>query len=560
MVKCIALCLSGQSCKNNAKRNSVYCHCHHRDTDSPADPIVIHILRGEGKEDDVFETSRERLLKHSGHMRTLFEDGKEEFLPSNDCVYTIDNIAIETKYLTHIMNYINTGDFQISEKDNRNKDFIKKMEQACGYFDVDIVPEEVYFLYDPACPSNVTREGYEDDDVIYVSPMIRIYNPEGVDDWIYPDTYQYSDKTETLQQKDYVPRLLDTFSRGKVPEFKFPSQVVGACGIDEYIYVIYTLSQMPITTTIHNYYDISKDKIWVIPKVARYSTSTKTWEYDLSQRNNVPDDVFLSTMEGGGGVVVVDASIYVISGASTMVYDTMTDLWSKVEKPPGCDDTLDGTVCVVDKDIFLFCGKNYMSGSDYRYNRSILKYSTLTNTWTTLECKMPTDSGAGIRSCLLNGMIYITGFGKYSEKSVRCFDPLTETFMNHSKTIENEGYGTMFVLNGGLYIVDSLRRTQWYCTASKSWRRSNMIDVCGVLGVVMKGGGELAKGDKNWFTLRKASLQHQEDEKNRRVQDKKRMKAIIQRKREHEEEMNKMMQNIKDVERRNLYSDLIIGR
>jgi hypothetical protein len=494
---------------------------------------MIRILRGEDEEDDVFETSRELLFKHSGYMRDFYLENGEDLPspPSNDCVYDLPGISVEKKYIDHIMKYINTGSYRISDRESKNPEFMKKLEQAYGFFFVDFVPDDVYFLHDPLR----ARDRLVKD---LTPPMIRIYNPEGIDNYIYPRSivddddgrlsrhmegdYAYSvrinlggprglsDNPERGGPRGpdkYVPRLTKNFSRGKVPNFAYPLQTVGACVIEEYIYVIYG--------TVKN--EIRK------PTVARYSTSTKEWEYDLRRTN--PYDVGpLSTMPEGGSVVSVGSNIYVISGTSTMVYDTNRLTWSTVDSPPGCDKTLDGALCAFNNNIFLFCG----SKEDNR-SRSIFKYNTLSKRWIELDCEMPmypeqNTPSYGHRACLMNGKIYIMGLGE-TQTTVSCFDPSTTKFRTHSKTIDGTRHGTIFVLNGVLYVTQAQSHTsvaQYYCEESISWKYSKMVDVDGVMSVVMKGGGKLALGDDNWFTLLRASITHDLTAKETRMEDRRR--------------------------------------
>jgi hypothetical protein len=358
--------------------------------------------------------------------------------------------------------------------------------------------------------------------------MIRIYNPEAITDHIYPnrfrDTrfqgdYAFNIRLEMggrapqkpLQKDDFVPHLMKTFSRGKVPDFAYPLQTVGACGIGEYIYVIYGTMEGQIRK----------------PTVARYSTSIKEWEYDLKPYSGRTDDVGpLSTMSEGGSVVSVGSNIYVISGTSTMVYDTEELTWSKATPPPGCDETLDGALCVFNEYIFLFCG------SSVNKDNSILKYKTSSKKWIKMKGKVPMSPKTrtyGHRACLMNGKIYIMGLGE-TQSTVSCFDPSTSftKFMTHSETLDGTRHGTIFVLNDVLYVTKVQPFTniaQYYCKESLSWQHSKMVDLDGTMSVVMKGGVKRAPGDDNWFTLRIASITHDLETKKIRIMDKKRTLA-----------------------------------
>jgi hypothetical protein len=98
------------------------------------------------------------------------------------------------------------------------------MQQVCAYFDVDIVPEEIYFLQNPK--SYDLESGT-------VFPTFWIYDIEVVKYPINPGA--------DLGDPDYTPRLLPNSSRGEAPNFNHPSGIVGTCSIEENIYVVYTL-------------------------------------------------------------------------------------------------------------------------------------------------------------------------------------------------------------------------------------------------------------------------------------------------------------------------------
>jgi hypothetical protein len=54
----------------------------------------------------------------------------------------------------------------------------------------------------------------------------------------------------------------------------------------------------------------------------------------------------------GSVVTVVGSEIYVIRGTSHWMYDTKSGEWYEYDPPTGCDETLDGALCVVGNELF----------------------------------------------------------------------------------------------------------------------------------------------------------------------------------------------------------------
>jgi hypothetical protein len=535
-MRCKGTCATGRQCNNVVKDDGTRCYLHNRtqpedilslDSDDTVgsringkssldfnDPIVIRV---NGK---LFETFRARAKQHSKLLCLHLE----EYLPSNDGVYNIgDTNKIDSLYVWLIINYINTGKFPLHDGIKKNVTFLTGMSKACGYFGVDVVPDEVYFL-----------SSFWDDNV-NPRPMVRIYDFEVVDFQIKKcyktrsiffeekGRYRGQGMTRPMYKE---PILQKRYSRGKVPDFKrLNHNVTGVCSIEGNIYVVY-----------HEYEGENT-------QVARYFSLGKEWEYNLPSSNapapmpgylypgkEAPVSNVMHTMKRsrvqnarGGEIVSVGSTIYVISGISNWSYDTKTGEWCELEVPPGCDKELDGTICVVDQDIFLFCGRSYWSHGT-KGDQNILKFNTESNSWTVLSTKMPNPSYGGYSVCLMDGMVYIVGTGKNHE-DVHCFDPSNYTFKEHSKIIRTGRFmGGCFVMNDILHISPEIGRIQWYCTTSKSWKETMFSnDVEGMFSVVIKGGGTLAragshetenkreKADRNLFDLLLEAIDEDDD-------------------------------------------------
>jgi hypothetical protein len=195
----------------------------------------------------VFETSYEVLVGKSGFIRTLFDDGNLE--PSEeDGIYDLGEISIATKYIEHLIDYINTGNLDFEDLENLT--FLENMESTCAYFDVNIDPEEVYFFH------NIRRKkvGYGE---TVPQPVVRMYN-------------------------------IDTYSpRGKVPDFDYASTMVGGISIKENIFIVYELDS----------------KL----RVAKYSTFEKKWTYDLKNKNSPPNMTKVAgVVVAGTDIYVID--------------------------------------------------------------------------------------------------------------------------------------------------------------------------------------------------------------------------------------------------------------
>jgi hypothetical protein len=178
MDKCTAKCKTGYRCKNRGKAGTNHCHL-----PSHCGTMMVRI------NGQVFETSYDVLVEKSGFIRTLFSDGNLEPC-EEDGIYDLGEISIETKYIEHLIDYINTGTLDF--EDIENLTFLQKMETTCAYFDVDIDidTEEVYFFH------NVQRE-------LRLQPqsVVRMYN-------------------------------IDNYSHGgNVPDFDYPLTMVGGISI-----------------------------------------------------------------------------------------------------------------------------------------------------------------------------------------------------------------------------------------------------------------------------------------------------------------------------------------
>jgi hypothetical protein len=413
MDKCTAKCKTGYRCKNRAKAGTNHFHL-----PSHCGTVLIRI------NGQVFETSYDVLVEKSGFIRTLFDDGNLE--PSEeDGIYDLGEISIETRYIEHLIDYINTRNLDF--KDIENLTFLQKMETTCAYFDVDIDidTEEVYFFHNAKKDYRYhildkydENDQYDDNEQMPPQPVVRMYNID-----IYPHG-------------------------GKVPDFDYPLTMVGGISIKKDIFIVYEL----------------KSKL----RVAKYCTFKHKWMYDLDNRNSPPK------MMEAAKVVVVGTDTFVIDGIQTNMYDTIRDEWYKYSPPIGVMPFI-GAVCAVNDDIFYFRTESFL--------KKIQKFSTKTKIWTQLNTQFPLVSGDS--ACLMeDGRVYI--FGKNICCFNPSTEYMESPKLNSLFGFRGTSSGNTFVYNEDLYVTDKNQEIQKYRTGSKKWKYIMNVPR-GMLGIVVKG-------------------------------------------------------------------------
>lgn len=116
----------------------------------------------------------------------------------------------------------------------------------------------------------------------------------------------------------------------------------------------------------------------------RYNISTNTWSAAISQGGTIPAARVHSQMKYLNGKLYLFGGYYTDSSAKTLsVYDIATNTWTALAPCPYAMSYASSTV-IIGTDLYAFCvsGGSGVPGSGGTYY--LMKYNTLTNTWSTM--------------------------------------------------------------------------------------------------------------------------------------------------------------------------------
>jgi N-acetylneuraminic acid mutarotase len=144
--------------------------------------------------------------------------------------------------------------------------------------------------------------------------------------------------------------------------------------------------------------------------------------------------------------------------------DSVQGSWSVVAPMP--EPRYYFAACVVGSDIYVFGGKSNTG----RYQGSVFKYDTKTDTWSTLAPMLSVASGHSTLE--LGGMIYTVGLGE-SKRGLMRYDPASGVWSILAQLRHSCQNGTSFVLGGCLYVAGSIdgeyNLVQRYDVTTNAW-------------------------------------------------------------------------------------------
>jgi hypothetical protein len=158
-----------------------------------------------------------------------------------------------------------------------------------------------------------------------------------------------------------------------------------------------------------------------LSSVEMYSPASEIWSLTcfLSEPRSAHAAVAVgSTMHVPGGIVEADGAVHVT--ASVLKLDSMQGTWNVVAPMP--EPRYKNAACVVGSDIYVF-GE---MGNILLGQRSIFKYDTETDEWSTLASMAGVDHG--ISAIELSGLVYIVGAGETTCGLLR-YDPAIDTWI-----------------------------------------------------------------------------------------------------------------------------------
>jgi N-acetylneuraminic acid mutarotase len=167
----------------------------------------------------------------------------------------------------------------------------------------------------------------------------------------------------------------------------------------------------------------------------------------------------MPTARGTFGCTAVDGKIYAIGGGLSgpyplsivEVYDPATDIWDTTRAPMQTPRS-DVAACTVNGKIYVIGGTTQNS-TIFAGTGIVEEYDPVTNSWTRKTDK-PTP-GWGLRACVLEGKIYITGGNvQYPSISavVEVYDPVKDEWnMERTKMPEPKYSHSICAFNGNIY-------------------------------------------------------------------------------------------------------------